>query len=75
VVEIFIVIAILLGGAGLISLSNATLGVGLIGLALLSAVLARITQASNHHRRQFPPKPPLTGEEARQAIAEREGRI
>lgn len=43
-----IIASVLGGGLGLLFLSNATTGVGLIGLACLSAMLARIAQAAYH---------------------------
>jgi hypothetical protein len=43
-----IVLAVILGALGLLFTSQATLGVGLIALACLIAILARIAQASHH---------------------------
>lgn len=43
-----IIVAIILGIAGLLSLSEATQGVGLIGLACLAGILARLRQAADH---------------------------
>lgn len=46
---ILVVICLLSALVGLLSLSNATLGVGLIAAACLVGILARIAQASEHH--------------------------
>jgi hypothetical protein len=45
-----IVGAVILGAIGLLFTSQATLGVGLIALACLSAILARLAQASYHRK-------------------------
>jgi len=45
-----LIIAIVLAGLGALFLSNATSGVGLISLACLCAILARISQADEHQR-------------------------
>lgn len=52
---LLVVGAVLLGLAGLLELSQATLGVGLIALACLLAILARIEQATRQHYRAHPP--------------------
>jgi hypothetical protein len=44
------VVALLGGLAGLTSLSNATMGVGIICFACLLAILARMSQADAHQR-------------------------
>ena len=46
---ILVVLALLAGVAGLVSLSQATLGVGVMGMACLLAIFARIVQASDQH--------------------------
>ena len=47
----FLVIIALFGGfVGFIFLSEATTGVGIIGIACLCGILARIVQASNNHK-------------------------
>ncbi len=43
---LLIVVAIILGIAGALFLSNATLGVGLIALGCLAGIVSRIIQAS-----------------------------
>lgn len=48
-VVLLILAGIGLAGIGGLLLSSATLGVGLIGLAIFAAVLARIAQAADHH--------------------------
>jgi hypothetical protein len=45
-----IVGAVLLGLVGISSLSEATLGVGLIGAACLLGIISRILQAEAHHK-------------------------
>jgi hypothetical protein len=45
-VRLLAVIALLVALAGLISLSQATLGVGLIGFGCFLGILARLVQAS-----------------------------
>jgi hypothetical protein len=47
-----------IGGFGVLLLSNATFGVGMIGLGCLMAILARMAQASHHHDAH--PHPPAT---------------
>jgi hypothetical protein len=44
------ILAVLAGLFGLISLSQATLGVGVIGFGCLLAILARLAQAEAHHK-------------------------
>lgn len=44
-----IAVALILAAVGLLLTSNATIGVGLIGLACFAGILARIAQASYHH--------------------------
>jgi hypothetical protein len=44
------IIALLLGAGGLATLTQATEGVGLIGLACLFGILARISQADAHRQ-------------------------
>jgi len=46
---VLIILALLVGAAGVLSLTKATLGVGLLALACLLAIFARIAQASAHH--------------------------
>lgn len=45
---LFVLAAIVLGGFGVLSLSEATLGVGLLAAACLAGILARLAQASAH---------------------------
>ena len=47
---IFIFLALLLAVGGALSLTNATLGVGLIGLGAVCGILARLIQADAHHK-------------------------
>lgn len=44
---VLLILSVLAGIGGLLSLSNATTGVGLIGFACLLAIWARIAQAGN----------------------------
>jgi tryptophan-rich sensory protein len=53
---LLVVIAILAVGYGLISLSQATLGVGMIAIGCFVAILARLVQAAEHHRALSRPK-------------------
>lgn len=46
---VLLAVSILLGLGGLVFLSNATTGVGLIALACLVAIIARIVQAGQQH--------------------------
>ncbi len=48
---ILFIISIVLGLAGLLFLSEATTGVGLIGLACLFGIFARITQAASNNNK------------------------
>ena len=48
---ILIVLALIAAGAGFWNLTDATLGVGLIGLACFHAILARLAQADHHHKK------------------------
>ena len=54
---VLIVVSILAGLVGLLALSNATMGVGIMAGACLLAILARIAQAHEHHRELHPAKP------------------
>ena len=47
---LLVVLSVLGGLLGLVLLSNATMGVGTLAFAILLAILARINQASEHHR-------------------------
>lgn len=47
---LMLVLAIVAGGVGLLALSNATLGVGLLACACLLAIAARIVQAEAQHQ-------------------------
>lgn len=67
-----VIIAIMVVLVGIISLSSATAGVGLIAIGIFIAVLARINQAFKYHQVQFPPPRRLSGDEVRAAIAARE---
>jgi hypothetical protein len=49
VAVLLVVVGLLVGAVGLFSLTQATLGVGLVGLALFAGVLARIAQARAQH--------------------------
>ncbi len=49
-VSLLIVLAVIAGVIGIPMLSNATLGVGLIGLGCLFAILGRVAQAHHQHR-------------------------
>jgi hypothetical protein len=48
-----VVLGSLMAGAGLLQLSSATSGVGLIGFACFLAIVARLAQASVHQRNAF----------------------
>jgi hypothetical protein len=48
--SILVILAIVVGAIGFVELSQATMGVGLIGSACLLGVLARVVQASELHR-------------------------
>jgi hypothetical protein len=54
---LFAVLAVLVAGIGVLFLTQATMGVGLVGLACLLAIFARIAQATDHHA-ALAPKPP-----------------
>lgn len=58
------VLAVLAGLAGLAQLSQATLGVGLLALACLLAIFARINQATQYHYRAYPPAKVVPAPEA-----------
>ena len=47
----------LMAALGLIFLSNATVGVGLIGFACWLAILARLAQAAQYRKRDLAGKP------------------
>lgn len=47
---LLLLVGLFVAGAGFLYLTQATLGVGLIGLGCLCAVLARIAQADQQHR-------------------------
>jgi len=49
-VILLVLLALLIGPAGFMLLSNATTGVGVIALACLFAILARIAQAAEQHK-------------------------
>jgi hypothetical protein len=49
---LLVVVAALAGLGGLLTLSNATLGVGLIGFGCLMAILARLAQAQAYYDRE-----------------------
>jgi len=51
------IVASLLAIIGLLSLSKATSGVGLIAFACFVAILSRLAQAQAQHARAFPPEP------------------
>ena len=50
--NLLIALAVLAGAAGLLFLSQATTGVGLIAFGCLLGILGRIAQADGHHKRQ-----------------------
>lgn len=45
---LFVLLAMAAAGVGALFLTQATMGVGIIGLALVAAVFARIAQAGKH---------------------------
>ncbi len=47
--SVLVLIAILMAGIGFLFLSDATTGVGIIGLAALMGIFARLAQANKHH--------------------------
>ncbi len=46
-----LIIAVCVGGLGLLFLTGATAGVGIIGLACLIGIVARLIQADSHHHK------------------------
>lgn len=50
VMGLLVLAAVVIAGLGILFLSGATAGVGLIALACLCAILARIAQAAYLHR-------------------------
>ena len=55
--SIFLVIlGILVVLGGILSLTQATMGVGLIAIGCFLAILARLAQAEAQHRQVLPPK-------------------
>jgi hypothetical protein len=55
--SIFLVIlGLLVVLGGILSLTQATLGVGLIAIGCFLAILARLAQAEVQHRKTLPPK-------------------
>ena len=59
--KILIVLSVLALAAGLLFLSEITMGVGIIAIAGVLAIFARIEQASNYHKeikRLLDEKPP-----------------
>ena len=50
-VVILIILALILAGAGIFSISQATLGVGLLACACFLGILARIAQAAKHQEK------------------------
>lgn len=46
---LLVTVAVVLATVGLLMLSSATIGVGLIAVGCLLAILARLVQASLHH--------------------------
>ena len=71
---VLIVLSLFVAFFGLLTLSNATLGVGVMAGACLLAILARIAQAHQHHRELHPAKPfvPVPGPGSTRAL-ERDG--
>ena len=49
-VWLLILLALLLGAVGLLTLTQATMGAGMIAAACLAGILARIAQAAGHQR-------------------------
>jgi hypothetical protein len=47
---VLVVVSVIAALIGVVSLSNATMGVGFVAGACLLAILARIAQAGEHHR-------------------------
>jgi hypothetical protein len=47
---ILIILAIVAVGIGFLELSQATMGVGILAIGCLMGILARIAQASAHHK-------------------------
>jgi hypothetical protein len=56
--NVLIVFAVLAGVAGLLFMSQATTGVGLIAFGCLLAILGRIAQAADHQKQRTPTPPP-----------------
>lgn len=65
---LFVTLSVLAGFGGLLFLSNATAGVGLIAFALLMAVFARLLQADKHHRALLQRSQPNTLRDAPPAV-------
>lgn len=57
IVILLVLLALGAGCLGLLFLSQATAGVGLIAFACLAAICARIAQASEQHSANHPPQP------------------
>lgn len=51
-----VIVAILVVGFGLLSLSEATMGVGIIATGCFIAILARLSQAAEYQRAPVEPK-------------------
>jgi hypothetical protein len=51
-----VVLGLLVVLGGILSLTQATLGVGLIAIGCFLAILARLAQAEVQHRKTLPPK-------------------
>ena len=47
--KVLVILAVLAAVLGTFTLSQATLGVGIIGLGCLAGILARVAQAEAHH--------------------------
>jgi hypothetical protein len=47
---ILLILALIIAGFGMMSLTQATMGVGILAIACLFAIFARIAQASAHQK-------------------------
>ena len=53
---LLVIIAVLVVGFGFMSLSQATMAVGMIAIGCFVGILARLVQAAEHHRAVTPSK-------------------
>lgn len=70
-----VVLAVMFGAAGLLFLSGATAGVGLIAFACLLGICARIAQAAEHRRATMPVPVDTRPPDVLQAIKQRQDRL